>query len=59
MNIANRRLTKPVYKRQQFLLTFLKELNEPLAAIDFQKLLFLYLIVGVFYPPVDRQGRLF
>jgi hypothetical protein len=43
VNIANRRLTKPVYKRQQFLLTFLKELNEPLAAIDFQKLLFLYL----------------
>ena len=43
MNIADRRLTKPVYKRQQFLLTFLKELNEPLSAIDFQKLLFLYL----------------
>ena len=43
MNITNRRLAKPVYKRQQFLLTFLKELDEPLTAIDFQKLLFLYL----------------
>jgi len=38
-----RRLAKPVYKRQQFLLSFLKELNEPLAVTDFQKLLFLYL----------------
>jgi hypothetical protein len=44
MNIASRGLVKPVYKRQQFLLSFLKELNEPLTAIDFQKLLFLYLI---------------
>jgi len=44
MNMASRRLVKPVYKRQQFLLSFLKELNEPLTAIDFQKLLFLYLI---------------
>jgi hypothetical protein len=43
VNIANRRLAKPVYKRQQFLLAFLKEFDEPLAAIDFQKLLFLYL----------------
>jgi len=43
MNIASRRLTKPVFKRQQFLLAFLKELNEPLTAIDLQKLLFLYL----------------
>jgi len=43
MDIASRRLTKPVYKRQQFLLFFLKELNEPLTATEFQKLLFLYL----------------
>jgi len=43
MNMASRRLTKPIYKRQQFLLSFLKELDEPLSAIDFQKLLFLYL----------------
>jgi hypothetical protein len=43
MNMASRRLAKPVYKRQQFLLSFLKELNEPLTAIDFQKLLFLYI----------------
>ena len=42
MDMASRRLTKPVYKRQQFLLSFLKELNEPLTTIDFQKLLFLY-----------------
>ena len=41
--MATRRLAKPVYKRQQFLLTFLKELNESLTATDFQKLLFLYL----------------
>jgi uncharacterized protein YwgA len=43
MSIASRRLAKPVYKRQQFLLSFLKELDESLSAIDFQKLLFLYL----------------
>jgi hypothetical protein len=43
MNMASRRLTKPVYKRQQFLLLFLKELNEPLTVTDFQKLLFLFL----------------
>jgi uncharacterized protein YwgA len=43
MNMATRRLTKPVFKRQQFLLLFIKELNEPLSAIDFQKLLFLYI----------------
>jgi len=43
MNMAFRKLAKPVYKRQQFLLSFLKELNEPLTAIDFQKLLFLYI----------------
>ena len=42
-NMETRKLTKPVYKRQQFLLAFLKELNEPLTATDFQKLLFLYL----------------
>jgi len=41
--MASRRLVKPVYKRQQFLLSFFKELNEPLIATDFQKLLFLYL----------------
>jgi len=41
--MATRRLAKPVYKRQQFLLSFVKELNEPLTAVDFQKLLFLYL----------------
>jgi hypothetical protein len=44
MNLSVRKLIKPVYKRQQFLLAFLKELNEPLGAIEFQKLLFLYLI---------------
>jgi hypothetical protein len=44
MNLASRRFAKPVYKRQQFLLSFLKELNEPLTAIEFQKLLFLYII---------------
>jgi hypothetical protein len=43
MNIAARRLAKPVYKRQQFLLSFAREFNEPLSAIEFQKLLFLYL----------------
>jgi len=43
MNMASRKLVKPVYKRQQFLLCFLKELNEPLTATEFQKLLFLYL----------------
>ena len=43
MNMASRRLVKPVYKRQQFLLSFLKEINEPLTATEFQKLLFLYL----------------
>jgi len=43
MNTTSQRLGKPVYKRQQFLLSFLKELNEPLAAIDYQKLLFLCL----------------
>ena len=42
--MATRRLVKPVYKRQQFLLSFLKELNEPLTATEMQKLLFLYLI---------------
>ena len=43
MNIVSCRLVKPVYKRQQFLFSFLKELNEPLTATDIQKLLFLYL----------------
>jgi hypothetical protein len=43
MNMASRKLVKPVYKRQQFLLLFLKELNEPLTATGVQKLLFLYL----------------
>ena len=43
MNMASRRLVRPIYRRQQFLLTFLKELNETLAAIDVQKLLFLFL----------------
>ena len=41
--METRRLTKPVYKRQQFILSFLKELNEPLTSTDFQKLLFLYI----------------
>jgi uncharacterized protein (DUF488 family) len=41
--MAARRLAKPVYKRQQFLLSFARELNEPLTTIEFQKLLFLYL----------------
>jgi hypothetical protein len=39
---TTRRLSKPVYKRQQFLLAFAKELKEPCSSIDFQKLLFLY-----------------
>jgi hypothetical protein len=43
MNMAARKLAKPVFKRQQFLLMFAKELNEPLSAVEFQKLLFLYL----------------
>jgi uncharacterized protein YwgA len=43
MNMATRRLAKPVYKRQQFLLSFFKELNQPLTIIEIQKLLFLYL----------------
>ena len=43
MNMASRRLAKPVYKRQQFLLSFLEGLNEPLSATDFQKLLFLFI----------------
>ena len=43
MSIETRKLTKPVYKRQQFLLSFIKELNEPLTATDLQKLLFLYI----------------
>jgi hypothetical protein len=41
--MVSRRLAKPVYKRQQFILSFLKDLNEPLNALEFQKLLFLYL----------------
>jgi hypothetical protein len=36
-------MVKPIYKRQQFLLSFVRELNESLTAIEFQKLLFLYL----------------
>jgi hypothetical protein len=44
MNPAARKLAKPVFKRQQFLLMFAKELNEPLTSVEFQKLLFLYLI---------------
>ena len=43
MNMTSRKLAKPVFKRQQFLLSFLHELNESLTAIDLQKLLFLYL----------------
>ena len=43
MNKETRKLTKPIYKRQLFLLAFLSELNEPLTATDLQKLLFLYL----------------
>jgi hypothetical protein len=42
MSVSSRRLTKPFYKRQQFLLSFLKKLDESLSAIDIQKLLFLY-----------------
>jgi uncharacterized protein (DUF488 family) len=33
---------KPVYKRQRFLLSFIKSLEKPSTAIDLQKLLFLY-----------------
>jgi hypothetical protein len=43
MNMTSQNLKKPVYKRQQFLLSFIKELNEPCTVIEFQKLLFLYL----------------
>jgi hypothetical protein len=43
MNTATRKLVKPIYKRQQFLLSFVREFNEPLSAVEFQKLLFLYL----------------
>jgi hypothetical protein len=43
MNMAARKRMKPVYKRQQFLLSFFRELDEPLTAIELQKLLFLYL----------------
>jgi hypothetical protein len=43
MNMAARKLTKPVYKRQQFLLSFVKNLREPLTTTELQKLLFLYL----------------
>jgi hypothetical protein len=43
MNMTARRLIKPVYKRQRFLLAFARELNEPLTAVEFQKLFFLYL----------------
>jgi uncharacterized protein (DUF488 family) len=43
MNSTFQRLVKPVYKRQQFLLFFLKELDEPLTTTEFQKLLFLCL----------------
>ena len=42
MNMTTRRLAKPVYKRQQFLLSFIKEFDESLTATDIQKLLFLY-----------------
>jgi hypothetical protein len=38
-----RKLSKPVYKRQRFLVLFSKEINEPLTDVEFQKLLFLYL----------------
>jgi hypothetical protein len=43
MNMTARRLAKPVYKRQQFLLSFAKELNCPCTSTEFQKLLFLYI----------------
>jgi uncharacterized protein YwgA len=33
---------KPVYKRQRFLLSFIKELDEPCTETELQKLLFLY-----------------
>ncbi|GHT55082.1 hypothetical protein FACS1894109_00930 [Spirochaetia bacterium] len=33
---------KPVYKRQRFLLSFIKSMGKPSTAIDLQKLLFLY-----------------
>jgi hypothetical protein len=42
--MAERRLSKPVYKRQRFLLSFAKALNEPCSHVDFQKLLFLYCV---------------
>ncbi|GHV86285.1 hypothetical protein AGMMS50230_18930 [Spirochaetia bacterium] len=34
--------TLPVYKRQRFLLSFIKSMEKPSTAIDLQKLLFLY-----------------
>ena len=42
--MATRNLVKPVYKRQQFLISFIRELDEPLTTTDIQKLLFLYLM---------------
>lgn len=49
MNLISRRLVKPVYKRQQFLLSFIKALNEPLTTVDFQKLLFLCITQNSLY----------
>ncbi|GHU88794.1 hypothetical protein FACS189476_06530 [Spirochaetia bacterium] len=40
--MPNKSLTKPVYKRQQFLLAFLHEIKGGCSATDLQKLIFLY-----------------
>jgi hypothetical protein len=42
------KLVKPKYKRQQFLLSFIQELDEPCTAVELQKLLFLYLTYNNF-----------
>lgn len=43
MNDTTKMLTKPKFKRQQFLISFIKELEEPLFSMDLHKLMFLHL----------------
>jgi hypothetical protein len=43
IDMATKRLVKPKYKRQQFLLSFIKDFKYPLTFTDFQKLLFLHI----------------
>lgn len=44
MNTVIGKPARPVYKRQRFLLSFIKELNESCSSVELQKLLFLYQI---------------